>query len=245
MVHPIILAAGKGTRMGGELPKALVPFKGEPLLRHVLRSVQKALPSSIPTIVVGHKSDAVKESLGTDFHYVIQTEQRGTGHAVLCALPEIPNTSEHIIVFYTDHPLLSEKTITNLKETHLKSNSTVTMGTVVVPHYNDWYTCFNRFGRVIRKDNDAVEEIREWKDATESERAITEVSPSYFCFKRSWLEKALLSLKDNNAAHEYYLTDVIAHAVLTGEPISTIAVEPHEALGINTPEELALAEIFG
>lgn len=245
MVHPIILAAGKGTRMGGDLPKALVNFKNEPLVFHVVRSVKTALPETVPTIVIGYKGDSVRISLGEGHHFVEQKEQRGTGHAVASALPFLAHKPENIVVLYADQPLLSAKTIKTLTETHLAENTAVTMGTVTIPDFKEWRQCFEKFGRVIRSSDNNVTNIREWKDATANERAITEVSPSYFCFKRTWLEAALQSLKDTNAAHEYYLTDVIAHAVNTGESIATIAVEPHEALGVNTPEELALAEIFG
>lgn len=245
MVHPIILAAGKGTRMGGNLPKALVHFKNEPLVFHVVRSVKAALPETIPTIVIGHKGNDVRISLGEGHHFVEQKEQRGTGHAVASALPFLFHKPENIIVLYADQPLLSANTIKKLTEIHTMANTAITMGTVTIPDFKEWRQCFERFGRVLRSSNSKVTNIREWKDATKEEREITEVSPSYFCFKRIWLETALHSLKDNNASHEYYLTDVIEHAVNTGESIETIAVEPHEALGVNTPDELALAEAFG
>lgn len=244
-IHPIILAAGKGTRMGGDLPKALIPFKGKPLLMHVLITLQETLPRNIPTIVVGHKADDVRNTAGPTYRYALQTEQRGTGHAVAAALPIIPDSASHIIVLYADQPLLSSETIKRLIETHQNSGSTVTMGTVTVPDFGDWRRCFERFGRVIRGKEGSVVGIKEWKDATKDEQSITEVNPSYFCFKRDWLYNALRSLTDYNAAREYYLTDVVAYAVKTGESIATVPVEPHEALGVNTPEELALAEAFG
>ncbi len=244
LIQPIILAAGKGTRMGGSIPKALTPYKGSPMVHHVLTAVTKVLPTVSPLVVIGHQGKLVKESLSTkNCFFVEQQEQRGTGHAVACALPFVQQKISHIIVLYADQPRLATDTIKNLVDTHRTSGATLTLGTVLVPDFNEWRSCFNRFGRIIRDVDHRITGITEWKDASETERAITEVNPSYFCFEKTWLLEAIKTLSaSHNAAHEYYLTDMVSRALTDGKMIATVPIPPHEALGINTPEELALAE---
>jgi bifunctional UDP-N-acetylglucosamine pyrophosphorylase/glucosamine-1-phosphate N-acetyltransferase len=240
-IHTVILAAGKGTRMGGDLPKALIHMDGQPLIARVMGAVQHANIGPAPLIVVGHQADKVRSVIGDTYKFAHQEAQRGTGHAVSCAREHVPKEAEHIMILYTDHPLLSPQTIQKISNTHLKEDAPVTMATTIVPDFSDWRASFFGFGRVLRDTKGAIIGIKEKRDATQEELALCEVNPSYFCFKADWLWKHLTEIGSENAQHEYYLTDLIAIAARNGDRIASIAIEPQEALGVNTPEDLALA----
>jgi len=146
------------------------------------------------------------------------------------------------MVLYGDHPLVSEKTINSLADAHKESGAVLTMATALVEDFSDWRTAFYDYGRIIRNGGGKIDRIIEKKDATEEERQVKEVNPSYFCFKASWLWKNLERITDDNAQKEYYLTALPHFAKENGEPIMTVAIEPREALGANTPEQFKFLE---
>ncbi|MBI5466510.1 MAG: NTP transferase domain-containing protein [Candidatus Kerfeldbacteria bacterium] len=237
----IVLAAGHGKRMGnGELPKVLVLFKDKPLVHYVMEAIAASRIDVRPIVVVGQKSEQVKAALGSDYIYVLQTEQRGTGHAVAAAESVLKGKAETVMVLYGDQPLITPITIKKMAQTHIVSGSTVTMATVLVPDFGDWRQGFYDFGRVIRDKAGKVVAIVEKKDATLEQLDTKEVNPSYFCFKAQWLWQNLEKLSNNNSQREYYLTDLVGLACQQGEPITTVMVELREALGVNTPEQLVL-----
>ncbi|MES2930315.1 MAG: NTP transferase domain-containing protein [Patescibacteria group bacterium] len=237
----IILAAGHGKRMQSELPKALTLLNGKPFITHVLHSIKKSGMCDNPIIVIGQKGDSVRSALGPRYLYAVQEEQLGTGHAVMCA-ENIAEKATSILVLYADHPLISAETIQNLIVTHQKEKATITMATAVVPDFNDWREAFVAFGRFIRNDKDTVVKIVESKDATDYEKDIKEVNPAYMCFDASWMWKHLHNLKNENAQQEYYLTDLVAMAFKENQKITTVTIDPREALGVNTKEQLELLE---
>jgi bifunctional UDP-N-acetylglucosamine pyrophosphorylase / glucosamine-1-phosphate N-acetyltransferase len=237
----IILAAGHGKRMQSELPKALTPLNGKPFIVHLLHSIKESGVCDNPIIVIGQKGDQVKETLGQDYTYAVQNEQLGTGHAVMMA-EDMAKDSENILVLYADHPLISKETIQNILNSHENEDATVTMATAVVPDFDDWRQAFVSFGRFVRDENNNILKIVEVKDATDDEKDIKEVNPAYMCFKASWMWKHLHALKNENAQAEYYLTDLIAMAFDEKEKIATIAIDPKEALGVNTKEQLELIQ---
>jgi bifunctional UDP-N-acetylglucosamine pyrophosphorylase / glucosamine-1-phosphate N-acetyltransferase len=242
MAHIIILAGGKGTRMKSELPKVLHPVKGRPIIERQLENIASICPD--PTIIVGFKADEVKAATHNSYHYVEQKEQLGTGHAILCAREDLMDRDiDTIIVLPGDHPLVQAQTLEYLLELHNHQQAAVTIGTTVVPHYEGEYTIFNNYGRVIRGHDGTVAKIVEYKDATEEERACREVNLSYYCFNAKWLWENITSLSNNNAAGEYYLTDMVKKAkdqnkVVAAYPIESIT----ECLGINSPEQLRMVE---
>jgi len=244
-IQLIILAAGHGKRMGNNnLSKILLPFKEKPIIKHLLEAVSRTKLFPKPVIVVGQKANQVKKVLGSNYEYVYQKEQLGTGHAVLCCRKLLENKYLNILVLYGDHPLLTAKSITKIVRTHLKSNSTLTMATVEIGDFNDWRKTFLQWGRIIRDKNKHLKEIVEIKDANEVQKKITEVNPSFFCFDAPWLWKNLKMIKNSNAAKEYYLTDLLKLAVDQKEKISTVKINPQEAYGINTIEQLQKAQTF-
>lgn len=256
----IILAAGYGKRMKSELPKVLTPLNGRPLISYVLDAVKESEIDDRPVVVVGQQRELVINTLGDACAYAVQEEQLGTGHAVMSAQKILENSANHIVVLYGDHPRITAKTIKTLVERHLNSKSTLTMATVSLPDFRDWRENFLGFGRVVRDKNEKISKIVENKDATEEEKKILEVNPSYFCFDASWLWKNLKNLKTENAQKEYYLTDLVKIAMQekinpirsregsqrtstsNGIKIESINIEAKEALGVNSKEELAILE---
>jgi bifunctional UDP-N-acetylglucosamine pyrophosphorylase/glucosamine-1-phosphate N-acetyltransferase len=244
-IQIIILAAGHGKRMNNlELPKTLIPLNGEPIIFRLLKAIKDSGVCDDPIIVVGQKADQIRAALGPNYHYIIQDRQLGTGHAVLCTKSELEGKVKDIMVLYGDHPLITAEMIQKLARAHLKSGKTLTMATVKVPDFADWRCGFYDFGRIVRQGSNKVCAVVEKRDATEAEREIKEVNPSYFCFKADWLWQKLSELKNENSQQEYYLTDLVGMACQAGLEIETVEIQPKEALGVNTAEQLELVSKF-
>lgn len=238
----VILAAGKGKRMGAEVPKALVPIAGRPMIDYLVDSVIASGVDVKPVIVIGHGAEVIREHLGERCVYAFQREQLGTGHALQSALPRLEG-ARHVVVLYGDHAFLSPETIRHLAETCVAADAPVTLMAVKTPDFNDWRQAFENFGRIIRGPNGEVQKIIEKKDATEEELKIKEVNPGYYCFRLDWLKENIDKLENKNAQGEFYLTDLIGLAMSQGYPIGTLLVEnPFEGIGVNTPEQLKMAE---
>jgi bifunctional UDP-N-acetylglucosamine pyrophosphorylase / glucosamine-1-phosphate N-acetyltransferase len=242
MAHVIILAGGKGTRMKSELPKVLHQVHGIPIIQHLLENIESFC--SRPTIVVGYGADDVKAATENKYDYALQAEQLGTGHAIMCAKPNLINTDHsEIVVLPGDHPLVTAQTLNDLLDLHTKTGATVTMATAIAPTFEGEHALFLNYGRVIRGADGTVDRIVEYKDASEEERACKEVNLSYYCFDAQWLWENIETLANANAAQEYYLTDMIKLAknqgrIVSAYPISTL----EESLGINTPDQLKIVE---
>lgn len=224
-----------------DIPKALTLLDGKPLIRYVLDSVENSGIGKRPVIVIGWQADKAKKELGSRFEYIHQTEQLGTGHAVRSARSGLEHKAEHLIVLYGDMPFISASTIAELARVHLETQVPLTMATCSVEDFDDWRRSFSGFGRVVRNTQGNILRTVETKDATKEELVIKECNPCYYCFQADWLWRNLETLKNDNAQGEYYLTDLVKIAVSNGEDIASIAIDPREAIGINTAEDLALA----
>lgn len=237
----IILAAGKGTRMDCELPKVLVPVKGEPMIKHLVKEIKESGVCDSPIIVVSPDNiDIISKALAEfDCEYAIQEKQLGTGHAFSCARSLIKPDVKNVIGFYGDHPFVKKETIKSLIDAH---KNVLTMMTVKVPDFEDWRQGFYHWGRVIRDEKGKITGIVEVKDADEKTKRITEVNPSFFCFDSSWLWKNIYKLDNNNNQGEYYLTDMAKFAAEEGHLINSLDIDPRNAIGINSKEELDIAE---
>jgi len=243
-VKIIILAGGKGTRMRHELPKVLVPLKGKPMIKHLIESVERSGVCDKPCIVVGYGRELVQKELGDKYNYVVQEEQLGTGHAVLCAEKCIKNTKS-VLVLYGDNPYMTSETIKKLVRKHSESKNEITMATVMLPDFKDWRVFFyTNFSRIIRDASGKILKSVEFKDASEEEKEVKEVNPCYFCFDAKWLLQELKTLKNHNAQGEYYLTDLVKIAMEEGKKIESIKIDPSEALAVNSKDELELVEKF-
>lgn len=244
MNQVLILAGGKGTRMKSDRPKTLNLINRKTILSHILDKVEKTAVK--PCIVVGYKGDEIIKEIGNKCDYVYQDEQLGTGHAVMCAKKVLEGkNAENILVLPGDHPLINPDTLKNLLKIHILKNATVSLSTVIVPHFENQYKCFQHSGRIIRNKNGEIQKIVEFKDASEEEKNIKEVNVSYYCFKARWLWDNIDKLKDENSANEYYLTDIIKIAFEQKEKIISVIIEnSNECLGVNTIDELKIAEKY-
>lgn len=236
-----ILAAGKGTRMNQDIPKALTPVGGKPILQYLIESIEDSGVENNPIVVTGPEGTRFCDSFNKECEYVVQHKQLGTGHAVMQTQEKVGD-ADALIVLYGDHPFISADSLKRLAERHEERGNTITMMTTTVPHYDEWYCAFSHWGRILRGEDGHIQGIRQWKDASAEEQEIREVDPALFCFKTSWLWENIERLKNNNSQEEYYLTDLISMCVEQGEPISSLEVEPEEAIGINTPTECKVAE---
>lgn len=242
MTRVVILAAGKGTRMMSDvLPKVLHVLNGRPILDYILDAVKKSKVDSRPIVVVGFLAEKIIKIYAEKCVYAVQSSLRGTGDAVRSAKKEVGN-AKNIIVLNGDMPFVSHESIQNTIRAHQAHSAVMTMGTVRVKDFNAWRKPFENFGRILRDKNENVIKITEAHDASADELAIKEVNPSVFCFDTDWLWKALDALTTENSQGEYYITDLLEQAISNGKNIATVPIEAKEAIGINTPEQLAFAE---
>ena len=226
-LHTIILAAGKGTRMHTNLPKVMQPLAGRPMIDHVIKSAG-TLTNKI-SIIIGYKKDVLNEHLSANFKNVetfFQPELNGTAGAVKAAQKNIMD-DEDVLILYGDVPLISHET---LKKALNDNHDAVIL--TMIPKDTFGY------GRVIKNDSGLATEIIEEKDADAEQKKINEVFTGIMIIKGEMLLSSLDEVNNNNAAGEYYLTDVIKIASKKGVKINPIVVEETEVLGANTKSEL-------
>lgn len=236
----VILAAGKGTRMGGDLPKVLLPLtNNEPIILHLLHQIEDLPQDTKPIIVVGFKKEMVMEALGDEYIYVTQIDQKGTGHAVLSAKDVI--AADSFIVLNGDMPFTTKESLRQLIQSHHEQNAKVSMVTVKLPNFEDSYKYFLSWGRILRNTEGEITKIKEYKDCSEAEKQITEVNTGTYMFNSAWIWDKLALITDNNNQHEFYLTDIVELAIKDGQKVNSLSIEPKEAYGINNPEDLEFA----
>ncbi len=239
-VNVLILAAGLGTRMKSSQAKVLHKIGSRPLIAQVLRAAAKLEPDNI-FVVVGHQAGKVEEAAraalspadGEKLHCVMQSEQRGTGHAVKCASEALKKARGSLVVFYGDTPAVKGETFLKLIDEHRRAGAAATLVTTRIdppPAY----------GRIIRGAEGNFRKIVEERDCSAEERAITEVNPGIYCFEVPALLDALEKLSPRNAQNEYYLTDVPELMLEAGLKVGSVFHEDaHELDGVNTRAELA------
>ncbi len=241
----IILAAGLGKRMHSSLPKVLIPICGRPMVFQILDRVKEVSPRSRVVLVVGHQKERVIEQVRAENYpfeisFVEQAEQKGTGHAVKCAMESewgkrAVAQKETILVLPGDLPLMTGELLKEMLEP-LKRGTAMRLLTSVLADPTG-------YGRIVRKGKKGtVLRIVEEKDATLRERIIQEVGVSIYSFQAPFLATGVAGLKNDNAQKEYYLTDLVQIAVSKKRTIDTTAWEtPEDVRGVNNPYELALA----
>lgn len=229
----LVLAAGKGTRMKSRKAKVLHSVGGATLVGHVLRAV---LPVSKDVlVVVGHQADDVKALL-SDVVFVEQKEQRGTGHALMCAREALRGFTGELLVLPGDVPLIRTETIQDFVRFHRegKFQASVLTADVANPH---------GYGRIVRRNDNEIAGIVEHRDASAEVLKIAEINSSIYVFHTPSLFEALSKVRNENAQSEYYLTDVIG--ILSAEHKKVgVWKAPHseEILGINTRHELTFTD---
>ena len=239
-VNVLILAAGLGTRMKSSQAKVLHKIGSRPMIASVLRAAAKLDPENI-FVVVGHQAVKVEEaaraalppSMAEKLRFIMQSEQRGTGHAVKCASDALKSARGTLVVYYGDTPAVKVETLRKLIDEHESSGNGATLITIRIdppPAY----------GRIIRDGEGNFLKIVEERDCTAEQRAITEVNPGFYCFDIAALLDALDKLSPRNAQNEYYLTDVPELMLKSGLSVGSVFHEDARELdGINTRSEMA------
>jgi bifunctional UDP-N-acetylglucosamine pyrophosphorylase/glucosamine-1-phosphate N-acetyltransferase/UDP-N-acetylglucosamine pyrophosphorylase len=233
----IVLAAGKGTRMESDAPKVLCEALGRPLIDYVLDALEAARVERV-VAVVGCQSHLVRERLAgrTHVEFVEQTEQLGTGHAVMVCRDLLADHEGAVLVVAGDSPLIQVQSVNRLLEAFERNRPACLLGTLNKSDPTG-------LGRILRDEDGNFVGIVEEQDATEAQRRITEVNMSTYVFDCHELMHSLDSLKNDNRQREYYLTDCPGTLKSEGKDVQALAVlQACEALSVNTLEELAIVE---
>jgi len=233
-VMAVVLAAGKSTRMKSDIPKVLHPVCGRPMIEYVLDSARSAGADRI-VVVVGHRADLVRSALQhhTDVVFAEQTEQKGTGHAVMMCESALAGHSGSVLILAGDTPLLKGGSLRALLDRREQTGSACVIGTASTVNNEG-------LGRVVRDAEGRFQCIIEQKDATAEQRRITEINTGCYAFSAPLLLQSLRSLRPNNSQSEYYLTDcprILMDDGHTVDAACTLTLE--EALGVNTRAQLA------
>jgi bifunctional UDP-N-acetylglucosamine pyrophosphorylase/glucosamine-1-phosphate N-acetyltransferase len=229
----LILAAGKGTRMKSELPKVIHEVNGIPMISKIIKVLEILKPEE-NILILGHKKEEVLKVVGENADYVVQTEQLGTGHAVLQAKDKLKDYDGDVMILCGDTPLLREETLKELYKFHKDTDSVTTILTSI---YDNPFG----YGRIV-KENGLVKAIVEEKEADAEIKKIKEVNAGVYCFKGRELFEALSKITNNNEKGEYYLTDVIGIQVGEGKQVQSYVLSDNiEILGVNSKVELAQA----
>lgn len=233
----IVLAAGKGTRMKSELPKVLCEAAGRPLVEYVLDTLREAGVDRLVT-VVGYEAKMVEDRLSKyeNIDFALQSEQLGTGHAVMMCRDLIANHHGPIIVVAGDSPMLQVSSVKALLDEFAASNPACILGSL--KHDNP-----TGLGRIVRDEDGNFVGIVEEKDATDDQRKINEVNMSTYVFDGQKMLASLDKLTDDNQQKEYYITDIPGILLNEQEDVRALPVlKPIEALSVNTVEHLAAVE---
>ncbi len=229
----LILAAGEGTRMKSLLPKVAHPVLGVPMVRLVVGTAREAGCDPI-VLVTGHRSDVVVECVPGET-CVLQEQQLGTGHAVMCAEDALSTFDGSLLVLSGDTPLLQVETLERLVCERESSGAGVCLLTAEMPDPAG-------YGRIVRAADRSVVRIVEQKDCDEAEAAIREVNTGTYCFDARLLFDHLHHLDQHNAQGEFYLTDIVGVLRSQGHAVASVLTDdPDETLGVNTRMQLAEA----
>lgn len=234
MLKAVILAAGKGTRMKSDLPKVVHTVNNKPMVEYAIEAAKGAGADEV-CLVVGYKSDVVKESVTSKVSYAMQTEQLGTGHAVKCAKEFIGIDGETLILF-GDTPLITGSTLKKLVEFHRENGNGVTVLSAKIDDPTG-------YGRIIRNADGTFKKSVEHKDANEKELLSKEINSGMYVFNAQELSEALDKLTTNNAQGEYYLPDTLTIIKDKGFKVDAYVLENAvEISGVNDQEQLKEAE---
>ncbi|MGD9300967.1 MAG: NTP transferase domain-containing protein [Desulfobacterales bacterium] len=233
----IILAAGMGTRMKSNKAKVLHEIAGQPMINYVVDTACKIAGGNV-IVVIGHQAQTVRECLSEmdELIFAIQDKQLGTAHAVLCALPHIPDHCREVVILCGDVPLIQAQTLTGLVEDHLNDDRDISLLAVELdnPH---------GYGRVVLDDSQRVCGIIEETDATAEQKAIRLINAGIYCIKKRFLQASLSKIRSDNAQGELYLTDIMAIGYREKKKMGVrIATDYQQILGVNTCQDLELVD---
>jgi bifunctional UDP-N-acetylglucosamine pyrophosphorylase / glucosamine-1-phosphate N-acetyltransferase len=229
-----ILAAGKGTRLKSKYPKVLHEVGGRPLLAHVIRAASRVVPPQDVFAIIGHEAEMVRKAVAdSGVKFVLQEEQRGTGHALMMAREALA-PYDHVIALSGDAPLITAKTITALRDFHLQKKAAMTLLSAELENPTG-------YGRILRTGgkSDEVKAIVEEKSASPSQRKLREINSGFYTFAVKPLYARIGDLKTDNAHREYYLTDMAEVFTKSKHKVVALkAAHPTEILGSNTRAEM-------
>jgi bifunctional UDP-N-acetylglucosamine pyrophosphorylase/glucosamine-1-phosphate N-acetyltransferase len=233
MLHVVVLAAGKGTRMKSARPKVLHRVAGTPMIEFALSAARSLAPASI-TMVVGHQAEALTDALAGEvgLTFVVQAPQRGTAHALLMTEPALGGQSGTLVLLSGDVPLLAASTLRALVTRHVEADAAATLLTATVDRPFG-------YGRIVRSGGHIARVVEE-RDASPEEREIREINAGIYAFALDGLFEAVRSIAPENAQAEYYLPDLVSIYRRKGRVVETVTVSnPDEIRGINSRAELA------
>ena len=238
-LNVVILAAGKGTRMYSKMPKVLHEVAGTPMLFHVINTAMSLDPSKI-IVVLGHESQLVQQRLSELDGYiadklcvVLQHEQKGTAHAVKCAMDKLEDKAD-ILVLYGDTPLTPADALKQLIDKLDRADMSLLSTTLSNPF---------GYGRIIRNESGDIIKIVEQKDASAEQALINEVNTGMICIKKEALDSAIDKIDNNNAQNEYYLTDLVGVLRSDAKKVEAVVYDNYELLqGVNNKLQLSVIE---
>jgi len=234
MLSAVILAGGEGKRMKSDKPKVLHKALDKELVKWVLDAARKAGAGNL-CVVVGHKKEQVENCLGQSVSYAVQTEQKGTGHAVIMAEEFLKNNKGTVLVLYGDTPLITGNTLKKLVNVHNENKNSCTLITAIVENPAG-------YGRIARDTGGGFLKIVEHRDCSEEQLKIKECNGGMYCFESEDLLKALKELNCDNDQNEYYLTDVPEILKNKGLKVGTYILEDNnEMFGVSDRIQLAAA----
>lgn len=232
----IVLAAGEGTRMKSQTPKALHPVAGRSMLAHVLASVAAAGVDAVAVVVGPERADVQAEALrlASQAQTFVQTERRGTAHAVRAARAAIARGCDDLLVLFADTPLVEGATVSALREALAAGAGVAVLGFEAADPFG--------YGRLLRDESGALVAIREEKDASDAERATRLCNAGLMAIDGARALAWLDAIDDNNAKREFYLTDIVERARADGRAARVVLADEREVLGVNDRIQLAQAE---
>ena len=234
----IILAAGKGTRMKSNKAKVLHEIMGRAMVSFVVETAGAVAGSNV-ILVIGHQAEQVKavvDAEGVELTCAIQKEQLGTGHAVLSAVPYLPDEVQEVIILCGDVPLLSAETIRSLRDDHIRATRDISILAVTVDNPTG-------YGRILMDQDRNLTGIVEEADANTAQKQIKLINSGIYCVSKDCLADALARVKPDNAQGEFYLTDIIAIGYQEGKRVGVlVSADADEIIGVNTIEDLRAAE---
>ena len=235
-----IMAAGKGTRLKSQIPKVLHEVGGMPLLEHVIRTATRLVPAEDVYAIIGHEAERVRAAMAhTGVNFVVQAEQRGTGHTLMVAQNALAGY-DHVIVLSGDAPMITPETISQLLDFHLQQRAAMTLLSAELQNPAG-------YGRVLRKSprSAEVQAIVEEKSASPAQKKIREINSGFYVFDAKELYAHIAKLSTDNAHAEYYLTDM-AEVLRKAKRrvVASKTADAREVLGGNTRSELADIDHF-
>ncbi|MFO7665216.1 MAG: NTP transferase domain-containing protein [Desulfobacterales bacterium] len=236
-IAAIILAAGLGTRMKSDRAKVLHEINGKPMIMYVIETAKNIVGKNV-VLVVGKQAEKVKELVSAVYEviFALQEDQLGTGHAVKCALPLIPEYAEQVLILCGDVPLLSSGTLKKLYDNHIRGERDVSILAAEIENPQG-------YGRVIIDEKCSVLGIVEEADATADQKRIKIINSGIYCVKKTFLEYSLNKIKADNAQGEFYLTDIVKIGYKENKRVGAIIGEDkEEILGVNSMKDLMVVE---